>query len=84
MINMPPNGFLLSGNLQALRWVDIFLAVLHAFIYTVFFFPTIKFIQGIIKRDSSCTPWLHNPGTARQNWQLALEEDAMGASSHVP
>lgn len=45
MINMPPNGFLLSGNLQALRWVDIFLAVLHAFIYTVFFFfPTIKFI----------------------------------------
>lgn len=39
MINMPPNGFLLSGNLQALRWVDIFLAVLHAFIYTVFFLP---------------------------------------------
>lgn len=27
------------SNLQALRWVDIFLAVLHAFIYTVFFLP---------------------------------------------
>lgn len=84
MINMPPNGFLLSGNLQALRWVDIFLAVLHAFIYTVFFLPHNKIHIRYDKEGFFMHPMASQPGTARQNWQLALEEDAMGAPSHVP
>lgn len=51
MINIPPDCFLLLGKSANSKWVDIFLAVLHAFIYT--FFPTIKITQAMT--ESICT-----------------------------